>query len=164
MLTSAAIRELLQYEPDTGRLVWRVTRGSALAGDEAGRVMRATGYRQVRVGKALVYAHRLAWAIHHGEWPALALDHINGERDDNRIANLRLASRAENAWNRGAQVNSSHGQKGVTWNGAMKKWCARIMAHGTRRHLGYFDDLNDAARAYEVAARELHGDFAFVGA
>jgi hypothetical protein len=88
------------------------------------------------------------------------VDHINGDTLDNRRENLRLATRAQNNQNRGARAGSSSGYKGVSWNPDKGRWAAEIVANGKRTKLGCFADPKDAARAYDAAARQLHGEFA----
>lgn len=119
-----------------------------------------SGYRQGRIFGKAFRAHRVAWAITHGEWPSYEIDHINGDRSDNRINNLREASRMENARNRGANINSPSGLKGVSWSKSSGKWRARITAGGPENNLGFFDTAEDAHAAYCVAANKLHREFA----
>lgn len=91
-------------------------------------------------------------------WPLT--DHINGNGLDNRRANLREATSVQNACNRRLGSKNTSGFKGVSWKAASKKWVARIKTHGKATHLGYFSTPQEAARAYDAAARELHGEFA----
>jgi hypothetical protein len=104
-------------------------------------------------------AHRLAWAFVNGEFPKSDIDHVNGIKTDNRIENLRLATRSENQCNRGKHANNKSGFKGVNWNQSVKKWAARCMVNGKRTHIGYFDDVALAAAAYQQVAVSLHGRF-----
>jgi len=102
----------------------------------------------------------LAWLFVHGFDPPQQIDHINGIRDDNRIANLRLATVAENSQNVGKQSNNKSGFKGVHWHARGKKFRAQIMANGKSKSLGLFHTAAEAAAAYDIAAAELHGEFA----
>ena len=88
------------------------------------------------------------------------IDHINGNALDNQKTNLRLCTNSENQMNRGADRGSRSQFKGIYWNKKAGKWHGHIMANGHRTFLGHFDDEIDAAKAYDEAARELHGDFA----
>lgn len=88
------------------------------------------------------------------------VDHINGDTLDNRRANLRLATNAENLRNRGKNKNNTSGYKGVTWDKYRQKWQARIKVNGKLLDLGRFETAEDAARTYDESARELHGEFA----
>lgn len=119
-----------------------------------------SGYQFIRIGGIKYAAHRLAWFYIHESWPASQLDHINGNTSDNRILNLRPASRIENSFNRRLNKNSTSGYKGVNWHKAAGRWQARIWVNGKVHHLGWFDNPITAAAAYDDAARRLHGQFA----
>ena len=102
------------------------------------------------------YAHRLAWLYVHGVWPPHEVDHINGDRSDNRIANLRLATRQQNSENRhGAQSNSKTGLVGVSWHKRAGKWQAHIRVKGRTRYLGLFESTQDACMAYLQAKQTM---------
>lgn len=88
------------------------------------------------------------------------IDHVNCNRLDNRRSNLRLATKSQNQSNRGAQKNSVSGYKGVSWNKQCKKWKAQIANNSKDKYLGLFNTSEEAAKAYDIAARELHGEFA----
>lgn len=159
-ITHEQLRQLLNYEPETGVFTWRVTRnGRARKGSAAGRV-HPQGYVHITLFNRTYSAHRLAWFYVHGEWPAGDLDHSNRVRHDNRIENLRLATRSQNAANRSIQSSSTTGVKGVRWHKRDKRWEARIEIGGHRKHLGQFTRIEDAAEAYRVAAKQHFGDFA----
>lgn len=104
----------------------------------------------------MLYLHRVIMNAPAG----MVVDHINGDSLDNRRSNLRLCTPAENARNRSKKKNSTSGFKGVSWNNMANKWQAQIMANGKLKALGVFVEKEDAARAYDKAARELHGEFA----
>lgn len=149
---------LLSYCADTGKFRWRVSKGSrAPAGSLAGYT-NPIGYVLIRVNGRGLFAHRLAWFFVHGRLPACAIDHINGKRDDNRIANLREATPAENAQNQRAAMSSNRscGLLGVTYDKARGRWNARIKADGGRKFLGSFDSANDAYAAYLEAKAQMH--------
>lgn len=112
------------------------------------------GYVRACVDGVLYYAHRLAWLHHHGEWPAEQLDHINGDRQDNRIANLRLASQLENHQNRKLQRNNVSGHPGVYFEKG--RWRARIKVQQKYRHLGTFDTFEEARAARIFAKEAMH--------
>jgi len=161
-LTMERLRDLLDYNPDTGIFTWRVRRGSSVAGTEAGCVVKYGPnlcYKQVQVDKSLQLAHRLAWFYVFGEWPEF-IDHANGNGLDNRIANLRPATKQLNSANRGLPANNTSGYKGVVWFKRKQKWMARIKVNGKGIHLGYFTDKEEAALAYIKAAEQHFGDFA----
>lgn len=155
---SSRVREVLNYEPETGLFTWRVSNSNRrLAGSAAGRV--AKGYVGICIDGRLYQAHRLAWLYVHGEWPPSALDHVNGVPNDNRISNLRLADASQNGLNRGAQSNNKSGFKGVSWSRVAKKWMAEIVVRGRHYHLGYHDDPARAAAAYREAVDRLTDGF-----
>lgn len=154
------LRELLHYDRATGIFRWRVTRtGTARAGSIAGRTSNK-GYRQIKVYGNHYFAHRLAWLWVHGEWPSAGIDHINTDKTDNRIENLRQASPSQNGANRPVQSNNTSGLKGVCWNRASKKWQASAMVGGRLKYLGLFDSREEAHGAYCVITKETFGEFA----
>ena len=147
-------RELLYLNPETGILTWRVSRGRALAGTVAGGP-NSEGYIKVEVEGKRYLAHRLAWLITHGSWPNNQIDHINGVRTDNRVANLRDVSRAVNAQNqRHARSDNSTGILGVSPERG--RFRAAIQVGGRQRHLGYYPTADAAGAAYLLAKRDLH--------
>lgn len=159
-VTHEQLLQLLNYEPDTGVFTWRVTRnGISPKGSTAGRV-DTKGYVQIKIFYREYSAHRLAWFYVNGEWPTGELDHSNRVRHDNRIENLRLATRSQNAANRALQSSSKTGIKGVHWHKRDRRWEARITVNGRRTHLGQFAHIEDAAAAYRVAAEQHFGNFA----
>jgi hypothetical protein len=156
-----ALRDVIGYEPETGLLFWAKDRRKVKAGAQAGSLSHY-GYIDVRVFKKLLKAHRIAWALTHGQWPDAQIDHINGVRTDNRLCNLRLASNAENRRNSGKQKANTSGFKGVTWSKSARKWMAQITKDGKNNYLGLFSDPTVAHAAYAKAAHSLHGEFARV--
>jgi len=147
MITAEDLRALLRYDPDTGEFTL-VTSGRSV-----GHV--SDGYTRLYVNGHYLSAHRVAWAHFHGVWPLGQIDHINGVKTDNRIANLRMVSIAENGQNRrAAQRNNSSGLLGVSKHKG--RWRARITAAGQRHELGTFSTPTDAHMAYVAAKRHLH--------
>lgn len=140
-------REWLSYNPDTGQLSWRVKRGSVAAG-QAIECVNGHGYVVVRLNKKLHLAHRVIWLLVTGGAPMEDIDHINGNRTDNRIANLREASRQENIHNRKTRGNYFDKRCG--------KYAAEIMVDRKKTFLGYFDTEIGAREAYISAKRVLH--------
>ncbi len=102
------------------------------------------GYFHGHILGALHKAHRIIWLLATKEWPKEQIDHINGNRSDNRICNLRDASSGENGRNRKRQNDNKTGVSGVTWSNAHLKWRARIHVNGKRLHLGYYENIEDA--------------------
>lgn len=150
---------VLSYEPETGQFSWNVQRAGMKVGDVAGYTT-PQGYICITIRRRNYMAHRLAWMYMTGKWPREQIDHINGTKGDNRFANLREATHAENQRNAGPNRNNKSGRKGVSWNRQNRKWHAQIKRNGKTHHLGVFDNVEDAAEAYRSAALELHREFA----
>lgn len=166
--TPAQLRDFLQYESESGTLRWR-RRGRGMfktqkmadawnnrfAGKEAFTARHSYGYRQGMILNRLYTAHRVIWAMHYGEWPSGAIDHINGDPADNRIRNLRAVSRTENQRNRRVPSNNTSGFIGVSRVKGTMKWEAFIGIDGRSKKLGVFAVKGDAVRARQMAEREL---------
>lgn len=151
-LTAEQVRHLLHYAPSTGVLTWKRT------GRVAGSLDQE-GYRAISVRGSGYRAHRLAWLHYHGEWPKGVIDHINGQKDDNRVANLRDVSILDNSLNsRPGPIahNKTSASRGVSWQPSRRKWLASIQANGKSRTIGRFDTEAEAAEAYNTAKRLLH--------
>lgn len=149
------LNELLAYDPATGLLTWKLTRnGRIKAGANAGS-MDKRGYIVVRIDFVQYGAHRVGWALHFGAWPAADIDHINGNRADNRIENLRDVSRSVNAQNqRRAHRDNKTGYLGVDLRNGL--YNARIKLRGRTTLLGSFPTAEDASAAYQAAKLRLH--------
>lgn len=160
--TLEEVREHLSYDPATGVFTWVKPRCSRMHPGALAGSRKPEGYVRIYFGR-MILAHRLAWFYVHGEWPTGEIDHINGNRADNRIANLRVATHAENGRNRGANRTNSLGLKGVSWHPQAKMWRARIHVDRKQHCLGYFLKPEDAHAAYCAAADKLHGAFAKPG-
>lgn len=151
-----ALKALLEYDPSTGHFKNKITRKRAAAGAIAGS--RATiGYIDIRINGKHYWGHRLAWFYNHGEWPKF-VDHINGDRADNRLQNLRSVTRKQNAWNRGIDSRSETGVKGVSK--VRNKFVASIWQGRKHITLGSFDNLEDAAQVYDLAIQQFRGEYA----
>lgn len=167
MITIDRLREVLDYNPDTGVFTWKDRADISVqwrgkhVGTRAGTVAR-NGYREINITGRRYMAHRLVWFYQHGAWPKADIDHINLVRDDNRIENLRQATRAENIRNRGPQKDNALGIKGVSWDKKYQKFTAKITSDGKSYFLGYFADIQPAIEAYQSAAVRLHKEFARV--
>lgn len=163
-LSAQEIRSLLDYCPQTGIFTWLPRPDipkwtGKWAGKVAGRVGHH-GYIEIGVYDRPRKAHRLAWLWMTGEWPASDIDHINGDRADNRWENLREATASQNQHNRAAEKRNKSGFKGVSWSKQNKKWQVHIMSRNRRYFVGFYDDKKAAAAAYKKMARALHGEFA----
>jgi hypothetical protein len=155
--TAKRLRELFHFDPETGifiRLV-RAARSTKI-GDVAGWLTEK-GYRRIGIDGRFYRAHHLAWLWAHGVWPVDELDHINGQRDDNRIGNLRESNRSGNNQNlRKAQKNNKSGFLGVSFCTRTSKWYSAITVNGARYYLGHHLTPELAHEAYLEAKRELH--------
>lgn len=151
------INSLLDYCPNTGKLTRKERYQRWPKGHEMGWVS-SDGYRKLRIFGKYEYAHRIAWAIYYGEFPSRKIDHINRNRSDNRICNLRLADDSQNSANQSIRSDNTSGIKGVTWNKLRNKWQAQIQYKGIRK-TGYFDKLEDAAKFYDDTAKTLCDEY-----
>lgn len=147
------LHNIFRLDRATGRLFW-LKRDRNLTGKEAGGIDRRMGYRRVRLGGKLVLAHHIIVAMETGEWPE-EVDHINGDRGDNRPCNLRSVSRAINMKNKAAYRSNKSGTVGVHWHRQHRKWCASIGMNGKSKTLGVFSDIRDAITARKSAEKEL---------
>jgi hypothetical protein len=161
-------RKILAYDPKTGLITWTcdrrtgkgVGRVHVKAGAEAGTRVAQRGYKRIYVVDRQMYAHRLAWVLHYGEMPPPILDHADGNKGDDRIDNLRPATKAQNAYNSKLQSNNSTGFKGVHLSKKNGRFQANIKGGGKNRFLGYFDTAEEAHAAYCSAAVKYHKDYA----
>lgn len=162
------LRQLLSYDPKTGRLTWRERDLSLFpnpgwgqrwnaryAGTPAGDTIDGKGYRVIKLFNKQYLAHRVCWAIHYGAWPTQIVDHRNHDRSNNRIRNLRACSRSVNQRNQSDHGRNTSGHIGVTFNKGANKWAAFIRINGKQKHLGFFVDIADAAASRKAAERKL---------
>lgn len=146
------------YLKNEGRLIRKFSRGGAKAGCEAGNI-NDQGYRLVYIKGRCYRTHRLIYLLEYGYLPEF-IDHINQDRLDNRITNLRASTKSQNLYNRGATTKNTSGYKGVVYCKQTGKWRAVIYQNGKRHCLGRYNLKHDAASAYNEAALEYHGEFA----
>lgn len=155
VLTFSELNEALHYDPDTGVVTARLTRGRWPSGRVVGSPNRL-GYLTVNVCGAVRLLHRVIFVLMTGEWPSAEVDHINGDRSDNRWKNLRLATSAQQQQNITVKSHNMTGLLGVSWRPRKKSYFARIRVCGRVTNLGYFDTPEEAHQAYLNAKRELH--------
>jgi hypothetical protein len=149
------IIQKVSYCPETGVLTWKSGR---FAGKPAGSV-NTHGYRYVKISGKVYKCHRIAMLFQLGRWPSI-VDHINGNRLDNRIANLREVTQSQNRMNAATRSDSVSGRCGVKWKKHAAKWRAEIKIEGKAMHLGYFDSMADAIAARQSAESAVFGEFA----
>lgn len=156
--------ERLAYDPDTGVFVWRHHPtmpdrwNTRFAGRKAGS--RTKGRVVIRFGYSKHFAHRLAWFYVHGDWPEAEVDHINCDPSDDRISNLRLATRGQNCANSRTPRHNRSGLKGVSWDATRQKWMAFSCMGGRFKNLGRYATKSEASAAYLQYAASIYGAFA----
>lgn len=153
------INERLAYDPNTGALTWLVSpANNAPIGSVAGAQLK-TGYRKITINDHQMLAHHVAWWLHYGEWPEMQVDHVNGIRTDNRIANLRLATQAQQNFNTLPSCKNTSGIKGVALCSKTKMWRAYITVKRKQLFLGNYRNKQDAIAARLAAEGRICGDF-----
>jgi hypothetical protein len=160
MITQERLKELLHYDPDTGVFTWLPhIKYIRTVGRVAGYI-NPKGYRVIFVCKKLYKASRLAWLYVHGTFPKYELDHIDRDRNNDALTNLRETTPSENACNR-VFTHGNNRYKGVCEKKVGKRnWCAHIVVKGQRRRYAYFTTEKEAALQYNEWAKELHGEYA----
>ena len=156
MLTVERLREILDYDPESGAFAWKIsTSNRAPVGSSAG-TDHGNGYRVIAIDRCTHYAHHLAWLFIYGEYPNQEMDHIDGNRANNKISNLRHGTHAQNMQNLSLRATNKSGMTGVSWLKNYGKWEAYITVNYKKINLGYYDDLQEAGAAYLNAKQDLH--------
>jgi hypothetical protein len=152
ILTQNRLKELLEYNPNTGLFIRKKTTSSnAQIGDVAGCLNKQLGYKLISIDGKSYYCHRLAFLYMTGYFPESQVDHINRIRDDNRWENLRKVTSAENLQNTVLRDSNKSGAKGVFWYKQRNKWIAYIRFNNKRYSLGYYVNFEDAVVARKQA-------------
>lgn len=158
-ITSDRLKEIVSYEPETGIFRWRARASNRVkVGSPAGTVKN--GYRYIRIDGHAYRASRLAWLYVTGEWPTGEIDHADTDRLNDRWANLREATSAQNKHSTGLRRDNTSGVKGVHFEAGRNRWRARIRIGRRNVALGYFQTKEQAAAAYQAAASKFHQEFA----
>lgn len=156
------IRHYIKYYPKTGNLIWLMYRQKSRIGTTAGSI-NGRGYTIIRFKyKNKIYncyGHHIAWYLYYGEWPPREVDHKNRIRSNNKIKNLRLATRNQAQRNRGIMKNNTTGIIGVTWHKRAKKYIVNIKLKNKRVHLGYFISFTKAINVRKQAEIKYFGRF-----
>lgn len=166
-LSPSDVTECVSYDPETGEFIWLPRAESSFGSVKAAKIYRtrfegrpaftlvgSQGYLCCRIKQVLITAHRAAFAVMTGEWPAEQVDHVNGDRRDNRWTNLRLANQDMNSRNMAMPKRNTSGRVGVTFDRSRQKWMAQGWAGKRKFHLGRFDCLEQAAAARVAFERE----------
>ncbi|WP_283648054.1 HNH endonuclease signature motif containing protein [Hafnia paralvei] len=157
-INQEVVKRYLNYDEKTGVFTRKVSiTNSVKVGDIAGTL--SCGYIYISLCGIRYRAHRLAWLYVYGNMPSCEIDHINRNKLDNRIDNLRLCNISQNAHNTKIRSDNHSGIRGVSWSKALKKWHARINVNKKFYHIGYFNNKEDAAREYKRYSQHLMGDF-----
>ena len=156
----AELREVLSYDPETGVFRWKVRVHPSVPAGTIANSKHSCGYLKFNYKRKLYYCHRAAWLFFYGKDPGEAeIDHINGNKSDNRITNLRLATSGSNKWNAKALSNNTSGYKGVFWRKDRNYWVGNVVANGVKYRKDGFPSAEDAY-AWACAKREaVHGEF-----
>ena len=136
-LNFRALSAELTYSPLTGHFHWHKRKNGCRKSQRAGYI-GVDGYCTIRINGTLYKAHRLAWFYVHKRWPSKFIDHVNGDRGDNRLENLREAEHSDNIQNSKLSKLNKSGYKGVSFHKRRRKWRARIRARGEVFELGFF--------------------------
>lgn len=156
----SSLHGILNYNHETGKLTWKVSRGSKSAGSEAGTTHKR-GYIRIRIFGRYYMAHVIAWAMYHGRWPTGMIDHRNGITGQNDIENLREASRQQNAHNSKPRSDSALGIKGVQLPKGAKSYRAVITnLKGKKIRIGGFKTAGLAKEFRDLLAEMMHGEYA----
>ena len=156
LLTAEQLKNVLDYNPTTGLFVWKIRPSKAVkAGDAAGCTEKRIGYVTIGIAKRVYKAHRLAWLYVYGQWPIGLIDHVNGNKADNRIENLRDVFADGNAQNvRVPNKRNKSGFMGVIW--FQNKWRASMSVNGKSKWLGDYSTPEEAHQVYLEAKRKHH--------
>jgi hypothetical protein len=158
MIEHSALKELLDYNQETGNFVWKVDHGIKFkAGEAAGYV--AQGYARIYIKRKPYQAHRLAWLYVYGEWPKGEIDHINRNKADNRIANLRDVTHSQNMINKDPKSNNTTGHPGVQYDRQRNKYRAVVAREGRKYCGGRHPTIEAAIAARKRLVKEIWGDF-----
>ncbi len=155
-ITQEQLQEVFDYFD--GQLIWKKCRNTTVIGKPAGAI-GGRGYVNVKLNGKTYTAHRLIYLLQHGHVPDM-IDHIDRDKTNNRIENLRPASVSQNVCNREAPANSTSGIKGVRFHKRDKKWIAYAKVNGRQKHIGLFASMEAAAFAASAVRKTLHGGYA----
>ena len=154
MITSKRLKECLDYDEITGIFTWKEKRRGLKIGDKAGSITDQ-GYTVIRIDSQIYRAHRLVWLWVYDEFPKI-IDHIDGDRSNNALCNLRNVDRKDNQKNMGNNSKNTSGEMNIMWYAPLNKWHVQIQSSGKRIHIGYYHNMADAILARDLA-RVVYG-------
>lgn len=159
-LTQSELKKRLKYDPETGIFTWLTASGSSKIGAVAGNFHPTTGYLRITINRKAHSAHRLAWLYVYGEFPpkGMETDHINHDKLDNRIKNLRIVTQSQNSANSKVYSTNKLGVRGVIQCPRTGRFFARIKHNGKNRHLGTFNTIDEAAARFSQEAKAIWGE------
>ena len=158
-LTQEYLKSILDYDLDTGIFTWKINKAKRTnIGDIAG--WSDNGYREIEINDKKYKAHRLAWLYVYGEMPKKLIDHVDGNRSNNKISNLREATYQTNNENYKTPKTNKSGVKNVSWYKNINKWVVSISIRKTKKTVGYYDDLELAELVAVEARNKYRGEFA----
>ena len=170
--SARVLRRLIDYDPATGEMRWKQRPAWLFAPGKQTRAVKAMSYNTRHAGGLAftavgthgyltgqclghhLLAHRIIWALVHGQWPVQKIDHINGDKTDNRLCNLRAVDNVGNAQNMRRSKANRSGATGVYWSAQRDCWHAIIHTQGRTRHLGFHSSFDDAIAARKAAERK----------
>ena len=150
------VKSEIRYCSYSGQFYWLKYRAGR--NDQPGHV-GSGGYLKICINRKIYLAHRLAWFLYYGRFPSKQIDHIDGDRLNNKISNLREASSTQNNRNASLRSDNKSGVRGVCWKNREQKWHAQISVDKKNISIGYFISLDEAKQAYAIASEKYHGEF-----
>ncbi len=160
MLTQNYLKTILNYNPITGDLIWKISKGRRVKKDQIAGWTTSRGYREVQIDGKVYQAHRVIWLLEKGSWPEIEIDHKDLVKSNNRLDNLRPATDTQNQMNRALQKNNKSGHKGVIWHKRDKRWYSYISVNKKHIWLGYYKEYDDAVIARKKAVSKYFGEYA----
>jgi len=151
ILTQDQVKSLFHYDSENGIFKWRFNNGGRVSANNIAGCKNHHGYIVIFFKKKIYQAHRLAWLYVHGYMPPQQIDHINRDRSDNRLINLRLATHSLNNQNKKIQINNTSGFKGVSYDKKIKKWVSNIGINNKNNRIGRYENISDAIHARQIA-------------
>lgn len=158
MFDQSYLQSILRYSPETGIFNWIGKHSKKIMPGQVAGCLSKNGYIVIGIDGRIYYAHRLAWLYMTGVWPK-QVDHDDNVKHHNWWSNLRLATHQQNVLNAKRAKNNTSGRKGVSWHKGAGRWSAYIILDGKKRHLGLFDDLDEAHQSYLTAAHAAQPEF-----